>query len=250
MHEKHSYRLVRDLFAHKEEIFGELKRASALSHTPSGGASSKASRMRAISTDESNRRANMEARNKAIASKSRNSSPAPGANGRTHRRDRSSDPPTTRFPIHTTNSPAAGEAASRRVAARASLEVPGDEGSSPQTERQPKQNNISHMINSLNGTSKPHSEDLSQPPDPNHETGPSIPEDTNGSATFSEKRDSLGRSSRFPPRKQGTTGSLSRAAPGDRNSLALGNRNSLDYDGVVPNGERQGVQLSDKPMDD
>ena len=250
MHEKHSYRLVRDLFAHKEEIFGELKRASALSHTPSGGASSKASRVRAISTDESNRRANMEARNKAIASKSRNSSPAPGANGRTHRRDRSSDPPTTRFPIHTTNTPAANEAAPRRAAARVSLEVPGDESSTPQTERQPRQNNISHMINNLNSTSKPQSEDPSRPPDSNHDIGSDTPGDTNSSAAFSEKRDSLGRSSRFPPRKQGTTGSLSRAAPGDRNSLALANRNSLEYDSSIPNGERQGVQLSDKPMDD
>lgn len=108
MHEKHSYRLIRDLFAHKEEIFGELKRASTLSHTPSGGNASNAARVRAISTDESNRRANMEARNRAIASKSRNSSPAPHANGRTHRRDRSSDPPATRFPIHT-SSPTAND---------------------------------------------------------------------------------------------------------------------------------------------
>lgn len=250
MHEKHSYRLVRDLFAHKEEIFGELKRASTLSHTPSGGAASDASRMRAISTDESNRRANMEARNRAIASKSRNSSPAPHANGRSHRRDRSSDPPTTRFPVHT-SSPAIADTTPRK-AVRASLEVPGDEGPPPAVERPPKQNSISHMINNLNTTSKPTPEIPSQNQEPNHENHPhDMPaEDPNGSATFAEKRESLGRSSRFPPRARGTAGSLSRSGAGDRSSLVMPNRNSLDSGSVLENGDRQGVQLSDKPMDD
>ena len=249
MHEKHSYRLLRDLFAHKEEIFGELKRASTLSHTPSGGAASKASRVRAISTDESNRRANTEARNKAIASKSRNSSPAPPANGRNHRRDRSSDPPTTRFPIHT-SSPAVGEAASRRSAARASLEVPNDDSPSLQVERQSKQNNISYMINNLNNNSNVLSEDVSQPSDPNEGVNPNPTKEVNGTTTFAEKRESLGRSSRFPPRKQGTSGSLGRSGPGDRSSLGMGKKNGLESEHIVENGERQGVQLSDKPMDD
>lgn len=62
MNERFSYRLVRDLFAHKDAIFGELKRASTLTHSTSG-----AQRPRAISTDESNRRANMEERQRAIA---------------------------------------------------------------------------------------------------------------------------------------------------------------------------------------
>ena len=250
LHEKHSYRLLRDLFAHKEEIFGELKRASTLSHTPSGGAASNASRIRAISTDESNRRANMEARNRAIASKSRNSSPAPHANGRSHRRDRSSDPPTTRFPIHT-SSPAVADAPSRKgAAARASLEVPGDEGTSPVADRQGKVNNISQMINNLNNTSKPTTtEKPPQPADGNPDVNTNHAEDVNGTTTFAEKRESLGRSSRFPPRKQGT-GSLSRSAAGDRGSLGTGNRNSLGTESVLENGERQGVQLIDKPMDD
>ena len=251
MHEKHSYRLLRDLFDHKEEIFGELKRASTLSHTPSGGAASKSSRVRAISTDESNRRANMEARNKAIASKSRNSSPAPPANGRTHRRDRSSDPPTTRFPIHP-SSAAASDSTPRRGAVRVSLEVPGEDGPpSPQTERQPKQNNISHMINSFNNSSKPQPDNsVPQSSDSNHNINGNAAEETNGKPAFTEKRDSLGRSSRFPPRKQGAAGSLSRGGPGDRSSLGTGHGNHLGSETVTENGERHGVQLSDTPMDD
>ena len=243
MHERHSYRLIRDLFAHKEEIFGELKRASTLSHTPSGGAASNASRMRAISTDESNRRANMEARNRAIASKSRNSSPAPHANGRSHRRDRSSDPPTTRFPIQT-SPPTVADAPRRGV--RASLDVPSEDGSSPVLERQPKQNNVSSMINNINNTSKPISKDTPHILDSSHETTgtgyPPSSEDTNGGLTFAENRESLGRSSRFPPRKQGTVGSLVRSGGG--------NRNSLEFENSVGSIERHGVQLSDKPMDD
>ena len=251
MHERHSYRLIRDLFAHKEEIFGELKRASTLSHTPSGGAASNASRMRAISTDESNRRANMEARSRAIASKSRNSSPAPHANGRSHRRDRSSDPPTTRFPIQT-SSPIVVDAPRRGV--RASLEVPSDDGSSPVVERQPKQNSVSNLINHINNTSKPIPEDLPHAPEPNHETTSStyIPssEDAAGGTIFAENRESFGRSSRFPPRKQGTAGSLNRSGGGNRISLETGNRNGVGSETVAGNMERHGVQLSDKPMDD
>ena len=247
MDEKHSYRLLRDLFAHKEEIFGELKRASTLTHTPSDGAASKESRIRAISTDESNRRANMEARNKAIASKSRNSSPAPQANGRSHRRDRSSDPPTTRFPIHP-SSAAVGET-QRRGAARGSLEVPGDESTSPQAERPSKHNNISHMINNLNNSiPKSMPDNPPQPPEPIHANSDTV--DNAIGATFAEKRDSLGRSSRFPPRKQGTGSLGGRTGVGDRSSLVNGNRSSVDAEHVIENGDRLGVQLSDKPMDD
>lgn len=251
MHERHSYRLIRDLFAHKEEIFGELKRASTLSHTPSGGAASNASRMRAISTDESNRRANMEARNRAIASKSRASSPAPYANGRSHRRDRSSDPPATRFPIQT-SSPTIGDASRRGL--RASLEVPSDDGSSPVVERQSKQNSVSNMVNNINNTSKPIPEDTTHMPEPSQGNTSSSyappSEDPKSGTTFAENRESLGRSNRFPPRKQGTAGSLNRSGGGNRSSLETGNWNSLESGIVVGNMERHGVQLSDKPMDD
>lgn len=101
MEEKHSYRLIRDLFQHKDAIFSELKRMSTLSHTVSVSGN----RPRAISTDESNRRAHMEERQRALLEKaevrggrSRATSPAPSPR---HRRDRSVGGPETRFPIQT-----------------------------------------------------------------------------------------------------------------------------------------------------
>ncbi|KAF5256357.1 hypothetical protein FOXYS1_13166, partial [Fusarium oxysporum] len=51
MEEKHAYRLVRDLFAHKDAIFSALKRMSMVTHSTSVGSNN---RPRAISTDESN----------------------------------------------------------------------------------------------------------------------------------------------------------------------------------------------------
>lgn len=121
MNERYSYRLIRDLFAHKDAIFGELKRASSLTHSSSG-----AQRPRAISTDESNRRANYEERNRAIAAQRspRATSPAPGPRGGSHRRDRSQ----TRFPVNT-SSPT-----ETRRGTRNSLEVPGSVDNSPVTE--------------------------------------------------------------------------------------------------------------------
>ena len=121
MAEKFNYRLVRDLFAHKEAIFGELKRAS-LQHSSSGASA----RPRAISTDESNRRANMEERQRAIANRSRASSPAPSPRQATsvHRRERSIGGPETRFPIQTSPTDA-------RRQTRNSLEVPGSLENSP-----------------------------------------------------------------------------------------------------------------------
>ncbi|KAJ4370623.1 Rho-GTPase-activating protein 8 [Neocucurbitaria cava] len=119
MNERYSYRLVRDLFAHKDAIFGELKRASTLTHSASG-----AQRPRAISTDESNRRANMEERQRAIAAQRspRATSPAPGSRVTgSHRRDRSQ----TRFPVNT----ASPTEARKSNGNRGSLEVPGSDDS-------------------------------------------------------------------------------------------------------------------------
>lgn len=122
MEERHSYRLIRDLFAHKDAIFSELKRMSTLTHSASvsGPAphssahtppsqQNNSSRPRAISTDESNRKAHMEERTRALlekatGSRSRATSPAPsprgaGAGSIAHRRDRSIGGPETRFPI-------------------------------------------------------------------------------------------------------------------------------------------------------
>lgn len=133
LEEKHAARLVRDLFAHKEAIFSELKRMSTLNHSSSVSGN----RPRAISTDESNRKALVEERNRALlekasASRSRATSPGPGPRG--HRRDRSSGGPDTRFPIQT--SPTTAERNRSSLGSmgsiegrfkRASLDVPGPE---------------------------------------------------------------------------------------------------------------------------
>ncbi|KAF4507568.1 hypothetical protein G6O67_004054 [Ophiocordyceps sinensis] len=133
LEEKHSTRLVRDLFAHKDAVFSELKRMSTLNHSSSVGGN----RPRAVSTDESNRKALMEERNRALvekvnATRGRATSPAPGARG--HRRDRSSGGPETRFPIQT--SPPTTAAERHRVSLgaidgrlkRSSLDVPSEDG--------------------------------------------------------------------------------------------------------------------------
>lgn len=136
LEEKHAYKLVRDLFAHKDAIFSELKRMSSLNHSSSVGGSG---RSRAISTDESNRKALMEERQRALvekanANRSRATSPNPGARG--HRRDRSSGGPETRFPIQTSPTSSTdrarsslgnmGTIANAAPTKRSSLEVPGD----------------------------------------------------------------------------------------------------------------------------
>jgi len=135
MEEKHAYKLLRDLFAHKDAIFSELKRMSTLSHSSSVGANN---RPRAISTDESNRKAHMEERNRALLEKasggrSRATSPAPGPRG-SHRRDRSIGGPETRFPIASPTTPRDPHRQSMGPvlgAKRQSLEVPGSEPDQP-----------------------------------------------------------------------------------------------------------------------
>jgi hypothetical protein len=124
LNEKFNYRLVRDLFGHKDTIFGELKRQSSLTHTNSG-----ASRPRAISTDESRRREHMEERQRAIiaAAETRGRASSPfkstfgGPLGSMHKRERSSGP-ETRFPV--TPSASSTPTADRQMN-RGSLEVPG-----------------------------------------------------------------------------------------------------------------------------
>jgi len=129
MEERHPYRLIRDLFDHKEAIFGELKRQSSTL----GGASVTSARQRAVSTtDESSRRANMEARAKAITEqRQRDKSPGPGNR---HRRDRSTDGSMGRFPVVATPRT---DSHGRSVSGigmpykRSSLEVPGSSENSP-----------------------------------------------------------------------------------------------------------------------
>ncbi|KAF5723081.1 Rho-GTPase-activating 8 [Fusarium mundagurra] len=132
MEEKHAYRLVRDLFTHKDAIFSALKRMSMVTHSTSVGSNN---RPRAISTDESNRKALMEERNRALlekanASRGRDKSPAPGPRG--HRRDRSTGGPETRFPIASPTSAVDRHRTSLGgVIKRQSLEVPEPDGAAP-----------------------------------------------------------------------------------------------------------------------
>lgn len=152
MAEKFNVRLVRDLLAHKDAIFGELKRQSSLTHTSSG-----AQRPRAISTDESRRREHMEERQRAIIAaadqRGRASSPfrssfatdgsAPQHSPSTaHRRDRSSGA-LTRFPVA-----AASTTPTDRTRARSSLEVPTSPPKSMHTGPQspPAENGVSAPI--------------------------------------------------------------------------------------------------------
>lgn len=136
MEEKHAYRLVRDLFSHKDSIFNELKRMSTMNS--SGTIKGNQNRPRAISTDESNRKANMEERTRLILEKasggrSRATSPAPSP--RAHRRDRSVGGPETRFPISTNLSSPTTEHRKRTslgpvLPKRTSLEVPAESDAS------------------------------------------------------------------------------------------------------------------------
>ncbi|PGH27849.1 hypothetical protein AJ80_00399 [Polytolypa hystricis UAMH7299] len=218
MDERHSYRLVRDLFEYKDEIFDEMKRQSSTLGNlgPPGG------RPRAISTDESNRRANMEARNRAIADRSRATSPAPSAR---HRRDRSvgGSGESTRFPINVGTPPTT---ASRP--GRLSLEVPGSTDSSPVTDyttkplprttQEPNGNRDSTGSTSTNATQ----------PDAGSVTGATV----TATPILMEKSNSLSRSS----------GRYSRIT---RDSLA-----ESDKDAGEAAAKPAGVTLEDKPMDD
>lgn len=104
--EKYNYRFLRDLLAHKDAIFSELKRTISLTHSASvlrAASGTSVGRPRAVSSDESNRRANMEERARAIANKSRNVSPSPVPKDslmEQHRKRDSSRGPDTRFPVH------------------------------------------------------------------------------------------------------------------------------------------------------
>lgn len=144
MHDRHPARLVRDLFDHKEAIFGELKRAT--NHNINAGPVAREQpRNRApSSSDEHNRRARMEERARAIAHRSRGSSPNPGGafpNGTPgrvplHKRERSVGAAESRFPVvgsptvtaHATDSTGSPQRPNTRV--RQSLEVPGPRPSS------------------------------------------------------------------------------------------------------------------------
>jgi hypothetical protein len=234
MEEKHAYRLLRDLFAHKEAIFSELKRMSTLTHSTS--VTQADHRPRAISTDESNRKAHMEERTRALlekagGSRSRATSPAPSprvavpsgpagaaaagpgpAPSLGHRRDRSIGGPETRFPIQT--SPRATTDRQRQSigadlgAKRSSLEVPGAEIVTSGTDGGINGNGVDPAATARSA-------------------------DTDG---LIEKRNSLGRSgARFVGGRRVAPASGSSAVPGLPDAAHTGH---------------VGVTLVDAPMDD
>lgn len=222
-HERHSYRLVRDLFAHKEQIFGELKRASTLS----------SGRVRAISTDESQRRAHVEARNRAVigAARSRPSSPAPSSR---HRRDVSIDG-GNRFPIQT--SPTSGSPRSSGRYRPSSLEVPGGTSSLDRDQK------LDSEIETPKITSEPDSMR-----DHYHDSGAedSSPASAVSTPTGLEKSGSLSRRShqpapaggRFPRRGANLVKSAAK-----RDTLSMGGS-------FEDGGGHAGVSLTDRAMDD
>lgn len=239
MEERFSYRLIRDLFAHKEAIFSELKRASSLTH--SGTVT--APRPRAISSDESNRKANMEARSRAIiaagAPRSRAASPQPSPAGRGHRRDRSSGGPETRFPIASPPTEHARQTrASTTSAVTHSLEVPDTpplktvELSNGAAATPPKA--VSNGARERSITSATYI------PGMDDEMGTPLAEDVGV-----EKKNSLGRSgaptSRFSGRKPV---GIARMSQDTTKRDSVGSLHGSD------DSARVGVSLTDKPMID
>lgn len=240
MNERYSYRLVRDLFAHKDAIFGELKRASTLTHSASGS-----QRPRAISTDESNRRANMEERQRAIAAQRSPRAVSPGPSNRSsgsHRRDRSQ----TRFPVNTSSPTESRKAPTNR----GSLEVPDPDSPS-----------ASASSATTNGTTEEASEAPAPTPVPARAAEMYEP------TPFSPVEHPAPSSTRVPlalgPRKHAgslargnrdSTGSLSRGgnrdSTGSLRSLVNANNEEAPRGVTLEDPAPRGVTLEDKPMDD
>jgi hypothetical protein len=248
MNERHSYRLIRDLFAHKDAIFGELKRqSSALGIT-----SSTSNRPRAISTDESNRRAAMEARQRAIVNRSRATSPA---NRQRHRRDRSSGASEIgRFPINV-NSPS-----DRRSTRGTSLDVPTIPSAQLGSENGPTVNTqLGEAVTNGTYSESPASAAASistRSDSPSPPPVPPLPEiASDGSPTPTptpavapaefDKRNSVTRSSARYSRKAGL-GSLSSFPTGS----TVGTSGTDSNRSSIAESEPNRVTLEDKPMDD
>lgn len=247
MDERHSYRLIRDLFAHKDAIFGELKRQSS-----ANGLGRTNSRPRAISTDESNRRAAMEARNRAILDRSRAHSPAPP---RKHRRDRSSGASETRrFPINVTSP------TEKRTMARSSLDVPSN-SNSPTGGEQLSNVNLHGTESMTNGTSSDSpvsaaasastSGTSSPPPPPAAATDDSptptptpAPVQASTATSDADKRTSISRSGVKYTRKPGLGSVSSFPSSVTSGTGTNSNRNS------IAESEPNRITLEDKPMDD
>ncbi len=250
MDEKHAYRLVRDLFAHKSKIFSELKRASSLSHPHT--VAGEAARPRAVSsTDERSRREIMEARQKAMleAASTRDRDSREGRervraispNPMKHRRDRSSGGPETRFPVATTSSPKTNRSSKTSSGGDRtslnSLEVPGanaapialDSTATEPSEPVPSSAALNSITNGSSGS------------------GDFSPVPLDGPDDGLVKKNSLGRSGHVSRQ------SLARKAPGsglNRRSVIGASAENSEAESAKGGEEVRGVSLTDKPMDD
>ena len=213
-HERHAYRLVRDLFAHKEQIFGELKRASTLN----------SGRARAVSTDESQRRAFVEARNRAVigAARSRPSSPAPSSR---HRREASTDG-GNRFPIQT--SPTSGSPRGSRYRP-SSLEVPG----ASSLDRDQK---LDSEVEAPRVSGEPESFTHHE----SEESTPATPTAGLEKSNSLTRKSQVGASTRYP--RRGANLVRSGAGGPKRDSLSMG--------GSFEEERLAGVSLTDRPIED
>lgn len=253
LEDRHSYRLIRDLFEHKEAIFGELKRQSStlLSSGNSQRQRASSNANPAVSTDESSRREKMEARAKAIADARRDRSPAPTNR---HRRDASTGGAAGRFPVVASPRPdghvsrdSVGRSAPPK---RASLEVPGSEHSSPtqsRTDRDSK-HTPSHLQTpaAANGN-------ISAEPSPDiygvsstfsgGGPGPHIPPPREDDSPVSDPT---------PPQSANQAAFGQNAQAGSVKRTAVGSRPGSVKEKALPNAPEgsAGVQLVDKPMDD
>lgn len=271
MEERHAYRLVRDLFDHKEAIFGELKRQAS----SGGGTINSTQRARQNSAaDESSRRANMEARARAInEERQRAKSPSPR-----HRRDKSTDGGMGRFPVVASPRPDRSSDVRNTTGVtpmkRASLEVPGSAGSTPVNTRPTDQ------ASSIPETGLSDNADQHQPQQqhssgtPNGQSTPTQDPDTMMSATFMPGGGGPGP--HIPPpmddddgtitptsasatshvtESKSQIGSLKRnnlgsGRRGGRYATGAGSLKSQSSLGLEAEKENSGVQLQDRAMDE
>jgi hypothetical protein len=246
MDEKYAYKLLRDLFEHKDAIFGELKRQT---HTQSGllhhqtSQGREAARQRTVSnTDESDRRAKYEARMKAVTERVRDKSPAPG--GMRHRRDKSEG----RFPVvasPTANTHAVGV---RNVTGnsvpmnRHSLDVPGSLDGSPVNAAgglNPNMNMNSNTNGAIHVPVEPAPLNMSMPGAfMGGGPGPHIPPPAESEDEEEGKENGNGNGNGY--------GGLKRSSLGSGRKMAAQQRRGT---GTGTGTGRKGVTLSDRAMD-
>ena len=261
MNERHAYRLIRDLFDHKEVIFGELKRQSSTLGSLGGPAAAThgarpAARVRAVSIgDESNRRAAMEARAKAISERTRDKSPA--ATNR-HRRDKSTDGgmgmrfPVVASPTATAQTPTARTSLGG-IGNRQSLEVPGSHPTSPEGHDQspPGTKTLPGAAEATPAAPMTNGNAASTPQMPGTFIGggpaPHIPGSfTDGPAEASPPTSEAEVQSPVKRSAVGSGGRTGRGGGLGRESF----RNVGQKDGLEAVILHRGVTLEDKPMDD